>query len=294
MNKLVHQLMILLSIMFIGISVSINAEESKNYSVQQRIIAKGLKSKKIIYHDKNKFGDVFVVENKNKRCMTFDPQCHRMQSCIDLNNPNYIIFKYIKIIMSSLFLTNTPPKDILIVGAGCGMLGNIMNKIIPTAKINMVEINPLVIKIAKKYFNFKTNENINVKIMDGYKFIMNSPAAKYDLVILDVSSKDYTPKKFLTVKLVENVKRILKNGGVVAVNTQLNSSYSEIHNSIYSEVFGEYKDVIIVKNRLIFTKNGTFPDCTYIVNNALHYKSDFALFNVSTNWILDKIKGSFQ
>ncbi|KAL7119335.1 hypothetical protein ACP275_02G056500 [Erythranthe tilingii] len=87
----------------------------------------------------------------------------------------------------------------VIIGLGAGLLPMCMRKYIPSLKIEVVELDPVVLKVAKEYFDFAEDERLKVHITDPIKFvreIANSDAEgkndyfKVDVLIVDVNSSD--------------------------------------------------------------------------------------------------------
>ena len=74
-------------------------------------------------------------------------------------------------------------KKILILGLGGGTLAKLLRKKYPDAKITGVEIDPLMIKLGKKYLDLD-KYNIDIKIGDAIKFVEKN-IKKYDLMIID-------------------------------------------------------------------------------------------------------------
>lgn len=56
----------------------------------------------------------------------------------------------------------------------------------PNAQIDIVEINPIVAQLQMEYFDFDiyNNENIQVHVMDGTQFLMNSKE-RFDFIVVD-------------------------------------------------------------------------------------------------------------
>ena len=106
--------------------------------------------------------------------------------------------------------------------------------------MDIVEIDPEIVSVAKKWFGFMQEKQLNVFVDDGIHFIREICDKKkkglqlfpwglihkttslpgiYDAVFLDVNSKDTTsgmnapPIQFLGREFLDNVKFILKPSG---------------------------------------------------------------------------------
>lgn len=77
------------------------------------------------------------------------------------------------------------PKNILILGLGCGSAAKVISKKFPTAKITGVEIDPVMIKIGKKYFGLGKIPNLKITCADALNFVKKTKQ-KFDLILVDV------------------------------------------------------------------------------------------------------------
>ncbi len=180
------------------------------------------------YHTENEFGSIWVYDTNGLRCMSFlEPPAPIVQSCMSLLHPKEVLFNYVQIFLSTLFLVEDPRK-ILIIGLGGASLPKALNILVPNAKIHIVEINPAIPPIVEKYFEYKFNDTNRIFIEDGIEYVKNSAADRYDMVFIDAFSADYIPDGFLTSEFMNNVKRILTKNGVVAMNTFVSSEKEEI------------------------------------------------------------------
>lgn len=98
---------------------------------------------------------------------------------------------------------NSDAKNVLFVGGG-GFSGpkHFLNTY-QNVSVDVVEIDPVVIDVAKKYFNVSGNNNnddnprLRIYNEDARDFLSKSNQ-KYDIIILDAFSKDYVPFHLMT------------------------------------------------------------------------------------------------
>ena len=237
-------------------------------------------SAQIIYQAENEFGPLWVDEDNNVRILTFVPDFGVYQSIIRLDQPLIVQLDYIKFLLSGLFL-NKAPDRILLLGLGGGTAARALNLVLPSSKLDIVEINPLIPQVAERFFLFKPNSNTKITVADGYSFVLNSVDSRYDLIILDAFDRDYIPAPFLTDKFVKNVKRILKKDGVVAVNTFLDSEFAETESRIYSEGFKSFFELTNNVSRVIIAKKGALPSLSQVKEKASNWA--FILYQVGIN-----------
>lgn len=188
----------------------------------------------IYYHNKNQFGDVYLVGNDVQRCIKTDLKTKALQSCYNPSNKDEILFEYIKAMLNIPKKFNNNPQKILVIGLGGGTLVKALNNMMPNAEIDVIEINPLMLEIATKYFGFNINDNIKVHIKDGYEFVMNSTDHLYDRVYIDAYMDINMPESFTQQIFIEQLVRIISKQGVVIVN------FCDVNNTL-STVIENYK-----------------------------------------------------
>jgi spermidine synthase len=106
-------------------------------------------------------------------------------------------------------------EDVLVIGMGIGIVP--MDFARRGARVDTVEINPSIIPIATRFFDFK-NEMLQVTIGDGRHFL-NRTKKKYDVIILDAFVGDSFPSHLMTRETFESVRNLLQPGGTVVVHT---------------------------------------------------------------------------
>lgn len=248
---------------------------------------------KILYSSTDMlFGPMWVFDEGDMRCLSFDPPENAVlvQSCIYKDNPDKMIFDYTKMILASLYINKNPEK-ILMIGLGGAMVSNALNKIVPKASLDIVEINPnIAFTVAKKYFFFNPSKNTEVFIDDGFDFVMNARANSYDIIIVDAFGKSHAPVSFLKVEFVEKLKKCLKPGGVVVVNLvakKVNRYYDETE-TLYQQVFKtDLIKLVSPQSTIILVRKGSMPAMIDIKSTSSYWAKDFTSLGIDTNWLIN-------
>ena len=81
--------------------------------------------------------------------------------------------------------------------------------------LDIVELDPTVYDYAIDYF--KLEKKHNIYIQDGRRFIENAPSRKYNYVLHDVFTGGSVPSSLFSTKALEQIKRIMKDDGVLAL-----------------------------------------------------------------------------
>ena len=240
----------------------------------------------IIHKERSLYRDITVYEDEGTRCMRFTRIFSARQSCVSLNNRDHLVMNYTKMMLGALYLCPNPQK-ILIIGVGGGTLPTTLSLIFPTTEIHAVEIDPAVITVAKKYFNFKPGKNIIVFEEDGRVFVKRAikKGYKYNLILLDAFDHEYIPEHLLTKEFLKEVARIIMPGGVLAANTWSTSRLYDHESVTYESVFGEFYNLKYL-SRVIIVKQDGLPPMDVIKKNSDALDNKLKRFGVEAEWLL--------
>ena len=170
--------------------------------------------RKIIYDKNSVYYRIVVFDKDNLRYLVFGNNVH--QTVMDKSNPDRIVFEYAKTLISSIYLQNNR-SHALLVGLGGGALVKFFKRYLPNTKTDVSEIDPMVIDVAKKYFQTEFNHNIKAYAYDGRIFIRRVQK-KYDIVMLDAYNSDYIPFHLMTKEFFTEIKNKMTPNGVVYQN----------------------------------------------------------------------------
>ena len=110
-------------------------------------------------------------------------------------------------------------KNTLLIGGAGYTFPNEYLKKYPAAQMDVVEIDPQMTEIARKFFRLKEHPHLNIIHEDGRVFLNQSAANKYDVVLMDAFGSLFSvPFQLTTVEAVENISRVLTTDGVVIFN----------------------------------------------------------------------------
>ncbi|TAJ97554.1 spermine synthase [bacterium] len=168
---------------------------------------------KIIFEKDSFYHHIRVEEDEEARYLYFD---RTLQSATNLDDPTALRLLYSR--YASLGLAFRPDaKKVLIIGLGGGSIPKKYNKEFPSLEIDVAEIDPEVIQVAKKYFFLKEGKNLRVHAQDGRLFLTRSPQ-RYDLVLLDAYYTDAIPFHLTTREFFQVAERKLTPSGIVVAN----------------------------------------------------------------------------
>ncbi|MFC1749187.1 spermidine synthase, partial [Pseudomonadota bacterium] len=176
----------------------------------------------VIQFQKNSiFGDIFVVDSNAKRHLRFGNACGADQSSIDLDEPDRIIMEYVRNAALSLAYAKHR-KSVLIVGMGGGVFSNMLAKQLPDIEIDAIEIDPVVVEVAKTFFKTTATPRYRIHIQDAAEYISKTDK-HYDIILLDAYGSDGIPEHLATKSFFKQVASRLNPDGVVVANFGLDS-----------------------------------------------------------------------
>ena len=126
-------------------------------------------------------------------------------------------------------------KKILILGMGAGcVIETLRNDFQNDAEITAVEIDPVVVNIAKKYFDVNRFSKLKIVQDDAFAFIKKNKEI-FDLIIVDLFIDKETPAQFSSEEFLENVVKASKTKGNILFNTvNVRGKFSARNNEMIS------------------------------------------------------------
>ncbi len=205
-----------LSALFLGLTLSAGAQSS------------------IIFEETSPYHHVRVRQEGDMRTLCFDDATETRMS---IENPLLGHFEYTEYFHMP-WLWNTNIQNVLMLGLGGGSTQQAYEHYYPQVKFETVEIDPLVLRVAKQYFKFQEGDHQKVFVEDGRVFLRRS-TSKYDAILLDayVSGRygSAIPQHLATKEFFEIVRSHLTTNGVVAYNVigSLGDWHADIVGAIY-------------------------------------------------------------
>lgn len=243
----------------------------------------------IVHTEKSLYRNIVVYEEDDQRCMSFTRRNQTArQTCRSLDDPNQFVFSYTKMMMGALYL-NPNPRKILIVGLGGGVLPTALAGMFPDAAIDIVEIDPAVVRVARQFFDFNPSQRVRVFEEDGRVFVKRAGKSgqRYDLVMLDAFDHEYIPEHLLTREFLLEVKTLLTADGVLVANTFSSSRLYPHESTTYESVFGTFYNLRVkLKNRIVLTRMDGLPALDIIKRNADSLEEKLKPFGFGGDWLV--------
>jgi spermidine synthase len=140
---------------------------------------------------------------------------------LDSKHTNYSFGGLQKVLKRALELLpfNPNTEKILLLGLGAGsVLETIRKQHSKTAHITGVEIDEVIVNIAKEEFGIYNNHCTKIVILDAFEF-MQVNTTRYNLIIIDLFIVDTIPDPALASPFLNQVTDAIEPGGQLIFNT---------------------------------------------------------------------------
>jgi spermidine synthase len=175
-----------------------------------------LAAETVLYEKPSRYNNIVVTESDGGvRTLRFEKAGAR-QSVVRLGDPDYLELAYTKAALAGLALCSEPQR-VLIVGLGGGSLPMFLRKHYPAAVIDVVDIDPDVVDVAKRFFGFREDERLHAHVGDGREFIEKT-RDPYDAIFLDAFGAASVPAHLTTFEFLAAVRKAITARGVVIGN----------------------------------------------------------------------------
>jgi spermidine synthase len=138
------------------------------------------------------------------------------QSVVKFGDPSHLEMPYTRVLPASLAFAQNPAR-ILIVGLGGGTLPMFFHRHFPELMIDVVELDPGVVDVAKEFCGFREDSRVRVHVADGRDFVESSRGA-YDVIVLDCFDMDSIPAHLSTLEFLRAVRKALSPAGIAVAN----------------------------------------------------------------------------
>jgi spermidine synthase len=191
---------------------------------------------KVLFEKTSPYNTVIVTENeRGLRTLRFEPDGAR-QSVVKVGDPDHLELPYARVMPAGLAFV-AKPRQVLIVGLGGGSVPSFLHKHFADMHLDVVDIDPVVVQVAKDFFGFREDDRMRAYAEDGRKFIEQRPQ-RYDVIFLDAFGAENVPYHLATREFLESVRAALTPDGVAVGNI-----WSRTSNPLYDSMLRTYQEV---------------------------------------------------
>jgi 2-polyprenyl-3-methyl-5-hydroxy-6-metoxy-1,4-benzoquinol methylase len=185
------------------------------------------------------------------------------------------------------FSGSTPPKDVLILGLGAGIVATNLKNM--GANVEVIELDHIVEKIAREYFSFK-GDDILVTIEDARTFVRTCQK-KYDVVIVDLFRGDGIPSHVVSQEFFNDIKSCLHDDGAIVMNAFYGTKDLQSKKALLKTIVSVFGKIVVFE-----TLTNTSAEMTsgYILaRNREQWSYNISLLG-KPEFVIKKLKRTFQ
>ena len=199
---------------------------------------------RVVFEEASPFQDVVVTEtSEGVRTLRFGAD-GAVQSRALIGHPDRLLVPYVRSAMAGLAFVPSPER-VLVVGLGGGSIVNFIALNYPEAQIDAVEIDPVVVEVARDWFEVTPSAQVRLLVDDGRRFIEQVAlevsellAEPYDVIFLDAFGSSSIPEALTTQEFLVAVRGAVSAEGVVIANV-----WSGPQNPLYGSMATTYQSV---------------------------------------------------
>ena len=159
--------------------------------------------------------EVYVTEKFGVRSLHIGSDT--IQSSMRIARPNDLELAYTRCMMAFLLFQREPQRA-LVGGLGGGSVVKFIHHRMPGMKIEVVEINPQVVAVARQQFNMPAaGEQVEIHVCDGAEYV-GRPGPAADVILVDGYSGDSQVEQLSSRAFYDACLRRLAARGVLVVN----------------------------------------------------------------------------
>lgn len=229
-------------------------------------LASYIKADKIIVHTKSAYQDILLFSSK------FLGKVLKLDDAFQTSEKDE--FFYHEILVHPALTSHPFPQSVLIIGGGDGGALEEVLKHRTVQKVIMIEIDKIVIDLAKKYLksihkNAFYDKRVTLLIEDGKKFITNTDQ-KFDIVILDLTDPVGPSVSLYTKEFYKNVKKILTQNGILSLHAEFPFITPQLTRGIVKTLKGIFKyTTIFLSDVPIYPGMMAFLNCSSKINGGV-------------------------
>lgn len=142
------------------------------------------------------------------------------QSHVDLLDPTYLDFEYVRRIGHLLDLAGPPgePLDVLHLGGGALTLARYVEATRPGSRQRAVEVDAALVELVRAQLPLPRRARLRVRVGDARTELVTLPPQSVDIVVCDLFRGARTPAALTSREFYAAVAAVLRPGGCCAVN----------------------------------------------------------------------------
>ncbi len=169
--------------------------------------------KEPVHQEDSPYQQVRVRDDDLFRYLVLDRTFHAVMW---KSEPVTLFLPYSQLMVASLAWVSEPKRG-LILGHGGGSLAKWLGQRWPALELDVVEFDPVVVRMAESYFAYAPPSNHHVHVRDARVFLARTDR-QYDLIWVDAFARHMIPFHLTTEEFFAELRSHLSPEGILAVN----------------------------------------------------------------------------
>lgn len=175
----------------------------------------------IVHEQISAYNHIIVRRTRNQLLLCYRhprSQVEEIESRLALSAPLVLPSAYTQAMLLAL-IWQPHPRRILLIGLGGGRLQMVLHHYLERVTLHTVELDPLVVETAKRFFGIVQDGRQQIIVQDGRDYLRQTAGRRaYDLILLDAYRVEGVPYHLTTQEFYTECRACLAPGGVVASN----------------------------------------------------------------------------
>lgn len=171
------------------------------------------------------YSQIRIRKRNNVRTMSFvrDSGEEVVESQVNLDRPHDLLVTYTRYMFLS-YLFRPKVQRVLIVGLGGGAMVQFLKHHDPEVQVDVVEIDPVIVRLADRYFGVRSDGNVTIVTADAFVYLAET-RSRYDVIYMDAflkpsadTDKTGVPLRLKTERFYKDLQEKLSPDGLVVFN----------------------------------------------------------------------------
>ena len=200
----------------------------------------------VVYERTSAHHHIQVIDNNGIRTLSFNGS---QETRMSLRYPLQGHFVYTEYFHMP-WLWNNQITDVLMMGLGGGSIQRAYQYYYPDVKIDTVELDPVVVDVARQYFSVKPSATHRIIRSDGRLYLRRTKK-NYDLILMDAYTSNrygsFIPYPLVTKEFFQMASERLTDDGVIAYNVigTLQGWRADILGAVYKTMKSVFPNVYL-------------------------------------------------
>ena len=197
-------------------------QEQNLAAISQRLLPFHTQSG-VLFEQASAYNHIIVRRSHEQLLLCYrhaSSQIEEIESRLNPSAPLALPSAYTQAMLLAL-IRRPEPERILLIGLGGGRLQMVLHHYLEQAVLHTIELDPLVVEVAERFFGIVRDERQHIVVQDGREYLRSAAVhTAYDIIMLDAYRVEGIPLHLSTQEFYNECRACLTPGGVVATNLQ--------------------------------------------------------------------------